>query len=182
MPGADPKTAAEAALYGALEDVFSLGIAHYRRQLRSEVEERASKIFRALTTEPKYVGLSINEQYGLSIIDDDERVIADRSAGAEQVVALSLIGALNASAVREGPVVMDTPFGRLDIHHRENILRYISRMSSQVALLVQSGEFDDDRDRPLVEALLAHEYWLIRDGSPTRSRFERQPVESSGGN
>jgi hypothetical protein len=39
------------------------------------------------------------------------------SAGSEQIVALSLIGALNRCATREGPVVMDTPFGRLDRRH-----------------------------------------------------------------
>lgn len=182
LPGADKRTAAEAALYGALQATFTTAIDGYRDQLRLDVQESASTIFQAITTESGYAGLTINERYGLSIVDDTGRIISDRSAGAEQVVALSLIGALNASAVREGPVVMDTPFGRLDVRHRENMLKYLRSMSSQVILLVQSGEFRTDMDRPHLEDHLAHEYWLVRDGSPTRSRIERQPGETREAN
>ena len=177
LPGADPKTAAEADLYGGLEAVFSRAIDQYREALRTDVEERATDIFRQLTTEDDYAGLSINDQYGLSIVDVQGRAISERSAGAEQVVALSLIGALNASAVREGPVVMDTPFGRLDVSHRENILSYLPTMSPQVVLLVQSGEVQSGLDLQPLEGLFAREYWLARDGSPTRSRFDTEPID-----
>jgi DNA sulfur modification protein DndD len=152
--------------------VFDAAIDDFREQLRLEVEERATEIFRQLTTEPQYAGLKINERYGLDIVDDEGRVIADRSAGAEQVVALSLIGALNRSAVREGPIVMDTPFGRLDVDHRANILRFLPSMSSQIVLLVQSGEVDIERDLVHLEGKIARQYRLVREG-PTLSRIER---------
>ena len=44
-----------------------------------------------------------------------------RSAGAEQIVALSLIEALNFHGRRKGPMLMDTPAGRLDKSHREKM-------------------------------------------------------------
>jgi DNA sulfur modification protein DndD len=173
LPGADRKLSVEVAQYGALERLFLAAIDAFRGRLRDEVEEQASEIFQRLTTEPDYAGLRINERYGLTIVDSQNRPISERSAGAEQIVALSLIGGLNRSAVREAPVIMDTPFGRLDIGHRENILRFVPSLGRQVVLFVQSGELDRRRDLAHLEGSLAAEYRLARDGSPTRSRIER---------
>ena len=173
LPGADRKLSVEVTLYGALERLFLAAIDAFRGRLRDEVEEQASDIFRRLTTESDYAGLKINERYGLTIVDSQDRPISERSAGAEQIVALSLIGGLNRSAVREAPVIMDTPFGRLDVGHRENILRFVPSLGRQVVLFVQSGELDRRRDLAHIEGSLAAEYRLARDGSPTRSRIER---------
>ena len=35
---------------------------------------------------------------------------------------------------------MDTPFGRLDRNHRENVLKHLATMSEQVVILAHSGE------------------------------------------
>lgn len=66
-----------------------------------------------------------------------------RSAGQEQVVALSLIAALNRNATRRATVVMDTPFGRLDPDHRAKVLAFASELADQVFLLVHGGEVAD---------------------------------------
>jgi len=173
LPEADRRIATESKIYDTLASVFEDAINDFREQLKLEVEEKGTDIFRQLTTESAYARLRINERYGLEIVDEDERVITERSAGAEQVVALSLIGALNRSAVQEGPVVMDTPFGRLDVGHRANILQFVPSMSSQVILLVQSGEMDIERDLVHLEGKIGRQYRLMRDGGPTRSRIER---------
>jgi DNA sulfur modification protein DndD len=173
LPEADPWLATEAALYEALEALFERAIEGFRERLRIEVAKEATNIFRILTTEKEYAELRINERYGLTIVDTSGRSILDRSAGAEQVVALSLIGALNRCALREGPVVMDTPFGRLDLRHREKILRFMPTLGPQVILLVQSGEINRDRDLGYLDGHVGHEYRIERDGAPTRSRIER---------
>ena len=72
----------------------------------------------------------------LEILDEHHEAAGYRSAGQEQVVALSLIAALNRNARRRAPVIMDTPFGRLDAEHSQNILRFLSEMAEQVFLLV----------------------------------------------
>ncbi len=172
LPEANPKIATEAEVYDGLRDLFDWAIEEFREDLKVQVQDEASRIFRSLTTEPGYSGLSINDSYGLNIVDDTNRVILDRSAGAEQVVALSLIGALNRSSVREGPLVMDTPFGRLDTTHRENILKFLPLLSPQVLLLVQSGEMNLDTDLLPLAGKIGRHYRLLRDGSPTRSRIE----------
>ena len=173
LPEADSRIATESSIYSALKQGYSATVQEFRDSLRTVVERQASEIFRRLTTEHDYDRLVINDQYGLAIFDSDGNFIRERSAGAEQVVALALIAALNRSAVREGPIVMDTPFGRLDTVHRKNILRFIPTMGSQVVLMVQSGEFDIDRDLRHLDGKIARQYRLVRDGRPTRSRIER---------
>ena len=52
-----------------------------------------------LITEKTYLRLDINENYGLSIIDRHKRSVPERSAGAEQIVALALIDGLNKTQI-----------------------------------------------------------------------------------
>ena len=75
------------------------------------VEADATELFLQLTTEPEYTGLRINESYGLTILHQDGSEIPVRSAGAEHVVALSLVGALQRNAPLQGPIFIDSPFG-----------------------------------------------------------------------
>lgn len=171
-PGADPKIALRSNVLESLVDAFTHTIDSFRDEMTQIVEEAATDIFLKLTTEPEYKRLEINRHFGLDIIAGNDRVIRERSAGAEQIVAFALIGALNRSAVRKGPIVMDTPFGRLDRQHRGNVLSFIPTMSEQVILLVQSGEIDEDRDLGSLEKRISHHYKLIRDGAPTRSRID----------
>jgi DNA sulfur modification protein DndD len=173
LPEADPRIAMQSKLYLGLRSIFERSVGTFRDRLRQDVEAKASEIFKDLTTEPDYSALRINDRYGLTLVDENGREIIERSAGAEQVVALSLIGALNRVATREGPLVMDTPFGRLDTQHRANILRFVPRLGTQALLLVQSGELDRTRDLAAISGKVARQYELVRDGSPTRSRIER---------
>lgn len=170
LPSANKGLAIQAALFESLREVFDSAIEEFRQRLREDVEREASDIHKALSAEPGYGGLRINEQFGLSLLNDRGRVIQDRSAGSEQIVALSLIGALNRCATKEGPVVMDTPFGRLDRRHRANILKFAPKFGAQVVLLVQSGELERDRDLTDLRPYISREYRIERDGASDRSR------------
>lgn len=159
-------------LYQELEQVFSKGIVHLRDSLRDTVQQHASQAFAELTTEKTYSGLEINENYGLSIIDHENRVLKERSAGAEQIVALSLIDGLNRTARKSGPIVMDTPLGRLDPKHRSNVLGYLPKMADQVILLVHEGEIDPKKDMNNFAERIGARYQIERI-SATESRIER---------
>jgi DNA sulfur modification protein DndD len=125
-----------------------------------------------MTTQKAYRGLEINKNYGLSIIDSSGRRVSLRSAGAEQVVALSLIDGLNRTGRSIGPVVMDTPFGRLDPRHRDNILSYLPTVTSQFVLLVHEGEIRPETDLASVKSRIGKVY-AIREVSETISKIER---------
>jgi DNA sulfur modification protein DndD len=160
-------------IYADLERAFSESIENLRNSLRKHVETLASEAFCAMTTQQSYSGLQINTNYGLSILDESGHVIAVRSAGAEQVVALSLIDGLSRTGRSDGgPVVMDTPFGRLDLKHRDNILRYLPTTTSQLILLVHDGEIRPKTDLAMIADRIGIAY-IINEKGPRHSVIER---------
>jgi DNA sulfur modification protein DndD len=152
--------------------IFSKSIADFREKMRADIEMSASEIFRKLTSEKDYGGLQINDKYYMHIVDTNGRIVERRSQGAEQIVTMSLIGALIDCSVREAPVIMDTPLGRLDTVHGTNILKWIPEMSTQVMLFVTSREFSEAIDRPKLGTRIGHEYTLVRE-SVNRTKIEK---------
>lgn len=143
------------------EAVFDLAVQEYKQDLRKRVEKSATDLFLGMSTErTDYAGLRINEDYGLTILHVDGRPEDARSAGAEHIVALALMGALQQNAPLRGPIVMDSPFGRLDDGHTSNVLRGLHRMADQVVLLVYEAEVGRERTRELLGARLNGEYEL----------------------
>jgi DNA sulfur modification protein DndD len=147
-----------ANIYKGIEAAFKFSIDSLRDRLKSEVERKASEAFMELTTQKDYSGLKINSNYGLTILDDQGEPVPLRSAGAEQIVALSLIDGLSRTGRSAGPVVMDTPFGRLDPKHRSNILRYLPKHASQLILLVHEGEINRKEDLAEIAHRVGAEY------------------------
>ena len=140
------RSALLANYFKQLESAFRSSIDSLRDRLKLEVEKKASDTFLELTTQKKYSGLKINSSYGLMILDKDKNEVPLRSSGAEQIVALSLIDGLGRTGRAYGPVVMDTPFGRLSSSHRKNILEYFPQHASQLILLVHDGEINRSRE------------------------------------
>jgi len=142
--------------------LFDEAVAKYRDRLRRSVEADATELFLQLTTEPEYAGLRINESYGLTILHQDGSEIPVRSAGAEHVVALSLVGALQKNAPLRGPIFIDSPFGRLDTQHTRNVVSALPSMTEQVCLLVYEEELRPQLARELLRGQLRAEYSLRR--------------------
>ncbi|HEY3355363.1 MAG TPA: AAA family ATPase [Polyangia bacterium] len=164
----EPALAAFARRTKVLKDaaaVFVRAVEVYKQRLRTRVQDSASALFLQMTTEKQdYARLQINDQYGLSIIHADGEEEDGRSAGAEQVVALALMGALHANAPLDGPIVMDTPFSRLDPEHTANVVMTLPAMADQVVLFVQEGEISRGEVRRLLasDGRLLREYELVR--------------------
>lgn len=145
--------------------IFNKSKSLYRERLKQNVEKDATDLFVKLTGDQDYVGLQINDNYGLEIIHRSGRKVPGRSSGYEHIVALSLIGALHMNAPLRGPIIMDSPFGRLDPTHKANIARTLSTMAEQSMLLVYTGEIDDQVARKEIGNKLIHEYKLERVSS-----------------
>jgi DNA sulfur modification protein DndD len=159
-------------LASALEKIYARSIDQLRDDLKATVEVLASQAFRKLTTQSQYSGLRINGNYGLTILDERGQEVPIRSAGAEQIVALSLIDGLAHAGRSAGPVVMDTPFGRLDKKHRANILTYLPTTTSQLVLFVHEGEVDKATDLAQLKSKIGCVY-EIKEVSLRHSRIER---------
>lgn len=81
-------------------EVFRAAVERYKVELRNRVGDTASTLFLSMTTEKEdYAGLTINDAYGLTIRHRDGRAEEARSAGAEHVVALALMGAQMAEQI-----------------------------------------------------------------------------------
>ena len=148
-----------------LLEIFEEAIHVYRDERRKEVEKQASEIFRSLRLKEEFSKLSINENFGLSIITRNGTILDKaewRSAGEEQIVALSLVGALNKCARIRAPVFMDAPFGRIDIAHGQKVLSYVPNMAEQVVVFVTDREYREEdaaflKDKIIREYNLKHE-------------------------
>ena len=140
----------------------------FRASMRQRVSTATSELFHRLTTEKEYSGVSISDDYLLTVLDHQQRPLNMISAGANQILTTAFIGALAECSVEEAPMVMDTPFGRLDRGHRAAILDWVSTFDTQVILFVQSGEYDPQRDAHLLGGKIGREYTIERL-SPTRS-------------
>ena len=72
------------------------------------------------------------------------------------------MGALQANAPLRGPIVIDSPFGRLDRGHTRNIVRTLPAMAKQVVLLVYDDELPPDLARDELRGKLRGEWKLER--------------------
>lgn len=146
---------------------------------KPELENHISKIFSSLTNNPEmYSGLKINRDFSMKIVRQDGTELPtyqySPSAGASQIVAMSMIGGLNKFATRDAPIVIDTPMGRLDPEHRKNLIHYYSKMGRQIIILYQPSELNS-RDIQLINDNIASEWKIdsIRD-CPDLSSLSRE--------
>jgi len=145
--------------------IFEEGIDAYRDRLRADVERDATTLFCKISSDSDYERLAINENYGLSIVHKSGETVPLRSAGFEHVVALSLIGALHKNAPLRGPIIMDSPFGRLDSTHKARITNALPDMSEQIVLLAYTSEINEQQARKTLGVALKREYSLEKQSS-----------------
>ena len=71
-----------------------------------------------------------------------------------------------------GPIVMDTPFGRLDPGHRANILKYLPSTTVQLVLFVHEGEVARTHDLDEIASRIDSVY-EIKEVSTRHSKIEK---------
>lgn len=120
---------------------------------REEIEVRVNDIFRQLLRKPFYVDITDTYELHIKKGPSDAPVPAAMSQGERQVASLSFIGALvaiakerasrGAKVFRGGvyPIVMDSPFGTLDVEYRRNVARGLPALAHQIVLLVSSSQW-----------------------------------------
>lgn len=119
----------------SLEKILSLAISKFRDNLKIDVQTSATQLFKSICHYDRYDRLEINDNYGLQIVAVSERIVPNRSSGYEQVVALSLLGALHKNAPIAGPIVMDSTFQKIDPEHRHNTLMTLPQFGKQIIVL-----------------------------------------------
>lgn len=106
--------------------------------------------------------------------------MASLSAGMKQLAATALLWALKEASGREVPLIVDTPLGRIDRAHQENLLtRYYPTVGRQVIVLPTDSELDEGKYRVLAPHVF-REYHLINDETGMRTQFESREVSAGG--
>ncbi|NET25974.1 DNA sulfur modification protein DndD [Okeania sp. SIO1I7] len=114
--------------------------------------------------------------FALSLYDNQGQIVPKHriSAGEKQLLAISFLWGLARVSGRHLPVAIDTPLGRLDSSHRQNLVeRYFPSASHQVILLstdTEIGKLEVENLRNL-EAI-AHEYLLKYDAQKNQTNLE----------
>ena len=91
-------------------------------------------------------------KFTVTLVDRDGHEInkSQLSAGEKQIYAIAILEALARTSGLRLPVVIDTPLGRLDSHHRNSLVcRYFPFASHQVILLSTDTEVDEPFFREL---------------------------------
>ncbi|MGI5485417.1 DNA sulfur modification protein DndD [Microtetraspora malaysiensis] len=105
--------------------------------------------------------------------DGEELNPARLSAGERQLLAVSLLWGLARVAGNRLPSVIDTPLGRLDSRHRQNLVeRYFPQASHQVLLLSTDEEIDDELLESLIPSV-AQTYTLVHNDATFTTTIER---------
>ncbi|MEZ9132897.1 DNA sulfur modification protein DndD [Vibrio breoganii] len=94
------------------------------------------------------------------------------SAGEKQIYAISILEALGRTSGRKLPIIIDTPLGRLDSHHRDKLVEnYFPTASHQVVILSTDTEIDRNYTS-LIHDDIARTYEICFDGTTKASTLK----------
>lgn len=99
--------------------------------------------------------------------DDNEIRKESLSSGEKQIYISCLIKAILNESIQSLPIFIDTPLGRLDEEHRDNITKkYYPALSEQVVLFSTNSEITPKRHKD-ISANISKSYLLFNDGANT---------------
>ncbi|MFI3158065.1 MAG: DNA sulfur modification protein DndD [Methylococcaceae bacterium] len=138
---------------------------------RDSVEQAFNRHLHELLDSNQLIAeVKINDNFELSYHGKSGETIpmSSLSAGMKQLCATALLWALKEAADRQLPVVIDTPLGRIDKRHQDNLLeKYYPNAGAQVILLPTDSELDE-RKRELLAPYIYREFLLHNaDGDST---------------
>lgn len=112
------------------------------------------------------------EDFSIELRGADGSILSPErlSAGERQLLAVSMLWGLARASGRPLPAVIDTPLGRLDASHRNNLVeRYFPYASHQV-LLLSTDEEIDEHNYELLKPYIGRTYCVEFDESIGSSR------------
>jgi len=144
----------------------------------NKLEVEITECFRYLLHKTDLVHrVAIDTQtFSLSIYDTEGKQVPKHrlSAGEKQLLAIAFLWGLARVSGRQLPVAIDTPLGRLDSSHRNNLVeRYFPSASHQVILLSTDTEIGKTEYDKLQELeAIAHSYILQYDSAKRQTTVE----------
>lgn len=155
-----------------LVDVFTKSIESYSEKMRVKVQNDATLMFRKISENHEYDRLEFDKQYGLKLIDTNNRIVPNISSGYMTLITISLIYGLHKNSTLTGTIILDAPFSVLTNFHRDKIIQTFQTLSPQVLLLVYKDQIDLDKIRNTMEGKLVNEYEIYQDREVSNSSYK----------
>ena len=163
----------------AMKQIYEL----FAEDMREAIEAEVPKVFRRLVWKENFFqDVRLSPTYALEVIDNLGRNIRlGMSAGEHEVLSLAFLMAMANVAVdtmlpntksETFPIVMDTPFARLDTEHRENITLTLPQVADQLIVFVISDEELHGQARENLEPKIGEEYCLKFAGEEEGTTIE----------
>ena len=128
-------------------------------------EENSSKFIEDV----KVTILASGQGMKITLLDQDDNEIrkGSLSSGEKQIYISCLIKAILNESIQSLPIFIDTPLGRLDEEHRDNITKkYYPALSEQVVLFSTNSEITPKRYKDISDNI-SKSYLLFNDGANT---------------
>lgn len=142
-------------------------------QLENEFVQSYKKLARK---EDLQLSASINPaSFDVELVDEHGIKINRKamSAGEKQIYAISILEALGRTSGRKLPIIIDTPLGRLDSHHRDKLVEsYFPFASHQVVILSTDTEIDKKYFMGRLQDDMARTYEIFFDGATKSSTLK----------
>lgn len=118
-----------------------------------------------------------SDTFALSLYNEQGNLMEKNrlSAGEKQILAISLLWGLARVSEKNLPIAIDTPLGRLDSYHRQNLIeRYFPSASHQVILLSTDTEIGEKEVNFLrSKNAIAKEYLLEHDNNKNQTIIKK---------
>lgn len=118
--------------------------------------------------------VKIDEFFQLQYLDENANPVpmSSISAGMKQLAATALLWALKDACGKQFPVIFDTPLGRIDKQHQNNLLnKYYPHAAQQVILLPTDSELDERKRKSLAPYIYREYHLHNEDGDNTRAEL-----------
>lgn len=142
----------------------------------SELENFTTQMYKRLARKHDFVGeVKIDlRTFDVAIHDVEGRIKEKRSlsAGEKQIYAIALLWGLAKSSDVELPIIIDTPFARLDSEHRTNIANHYFPFASEQVVILSTDEEIDHRYVELLNKYIGRSYLIDHSDIGRNSVFK----------
>lgn len=143
-------------------------LARYEKELQNrkleELENLTTEMYRRLARKGDFVGqVKIDPRTFDVIVEDPRGRVKEKrslSAGEKQIYAISLLWGLAFASNVELPIIIDTPFARLDSEHRTNIAKHYFPKASEQVIILSTDEEVDQRYVELLRPYIGRTYLI----------------------
>ena len=143
-----------------------------KKMRRKEIESKLDQFSQTLISSTREIKkIRVDEDFVLHPYGEGDKPIGihSLSSGIRQLIATALLWALKVVSGKTVPLIIDTPLGRIDKTHQENLLKYYyPDVGDQVIILPTDSELDE-RKYDLLRPHICQEFKLQNpDGDSTQ--------------